>query len=249
MCFSPEGGRMIQAKPTRLKQDMLSYLKEQKALRPLISLPWPPQPPRALTLTLLTAPSVPSPFSPHNSLPRSVKEEPGSKAINHGSDFWWLIRSRGWEGATLSSLPPLPTLCSGARILPGLLQIARALSVKKKKVLPGLGRWSPETHPWPVFPALFLRWQSRALSVDKNHLLSRSDLGRDSVIPSPWSVLQAGEKELRRRRRRRRNWFSGRGHVENWTQMCSKEKLHSWGNKCLLLTARGLCSLNLSKSF
>lgn len=131
MCFSPEGGRMIQAKPTRLKQDMLSYLKEQKALRPLISLPWPPQPPRALTLTLLTAPSVPSPFSPHNSLPRSVKEEPGSKAINHGSDFWWLIRSRGWEGATLSSLPPLPTLCSGARILPGLLQIARALSVKK----------------------------------------------------------------------------------------------------------------------
>lgn len=50
---------------------------------------------------------------------------------------------------------------------------------------------------WPVF-CLFLL-DGRGVSVDKNHLLSCLDLGRDSVIPSPCSVRRAGGKEQRRR--------------------------------------------------
>ena len=47
------------------------------------------------------------------------------------------------------------------------------------------------------FFCLFLL-DGRGVSVDKNHLLSCLDLGRDSVIPSPWSVRRAGGKEQRR---------------------------------------------------
>lgn len=36
------------------------------------------------------------------------------------------------------------------------------------------------------------------MSVDKNHLLSCLELGRDSVIPSPWFVRRAGGKVQRR---------------------------------------------------
>lgn len=68
-----------------------------------------------------------------------------------------------------------------------------------------IGRQSPETHPcrsglasfFPP-PSSFLDGRRGGVSVDKNHLLSRSDLGRDSVIPSPWSVCRAGGKEQRR---------------------------------------------------
>lgn len=76
---------------------------------------------------------------------------------------------------------------------------------------------APQTHPcWggldvppPPSPhlslsvsspfTLFLR-DGRGVSVDKNHLLSCLDLGRDSVIPSPWPARRAGGKEQRRRR-------------------------------------------------
>lgn len=59
-----------------------------------------------------------------------------------------------------------------------------------------------KTHPCRgglagFFPCLFLL-DGRGVSVDKNHLLSCLDLGRDSVIPSPWSVRRAGGKEQRR---------------------------------------------------
>lgn len=47
------------------------------------------------------------------------------------------------------------------------------------------------------FFCLFLL-DGRGVSVDKNHLLSCLDLGRDSVIPSPWSARRAGGKEQRR---------------------------------------------------
>lgn len=47
------------------------------------------------------------------------------------------------------------------------------------------------------FFSLFLL-DGRGVSADKNHLLSCLDLGRDSVIPSPWSVRRAGGKEQRR---------------------------------------------------
>lgn len=50
---------------------------------------------------------------------------------------------------------------------------------------------------WPVFLP-FSFWTAEGVSVDKNHLLSCSDLGRDSVIPSPWSVRRPGGKEQRR---------------------------------------------------
>lgn len=87
----------------------------KRPLYPLISLPWPPHP--------LGLDSHPFPCSLLPScrpaLPRSAKEEPGSKGRNHGSDFWWLIRSRGWEAATLSP-SVLPTLRCCACILSGL---------------------------------------------------------------------------------------------------------------------------------
>lgn len=58
-----------------------------------------------------------------------------------------------------------------------------------------------QTHPYwgglDGFSTLFLL-DGRGVSVDKNHLLSCLDLGRDSVIPSPWSVRRAGGKEQRR---------------------------------------------------
>lgn len=64
-----------------------------------------------------------------------------------------------------------------------------------------IGRQSPENTAilgrLGRFFCLFLV-DGRGVSVDKNHLLSCLDLGRDSVIPSPWSVRRAGGKEQRR---------------------------------------------------
>lgn len=51
------------------------------------------------------------------------------------------------------------------------------------------------------------------VSGDKNHLLSCSDLGRDSVIPSSWSVHRPGGKE--QRRGGRIDFQSGGGHAGN----------------------------------
>lgn len=69
------------------------------------------------------------------------------------------------------------------------------------KELPRLADRTQRTHPcWSGLASFsaFSFWTAEGVSVDKNHLLSCSDLGRDSVIPSPWSVCRPGGKEQRR---------------------------------------------------
>lgn len=67
-----------------------------------------------------------------------------------------------------------------------------------------IGRQNPENTSVPkrfgqfFFCLFFLDGGGGGVSVDKNHLLSCLDLGRDSVIPSPWSVHRPGGKEQRR---------------------------------------------------
>lgn len=64
-----------------------------------------------------------------------------------------------------------------------------------------IGRQRPESTSIPGqlgrLLCLFLL-DGRGVSVDKNHLLSCLELGRDSVIPSPWFVHRAGGKVQRR---------------------------------------------------
>lgn len=65
-----------------------------------------------------------------------------------------------------------------------------------------LPRWADgaqkaRPYPGPDFLCLFLL-DGRGMSVDQNHLLSCLELGRDSVIPSPWFVHRAGGKVQRR---------------------------------------------------
>lgn len=60
-----------------------------------------------------------------------------------------------------------------------------------------IGGQSPERRAVPRHLCPFLL-DGRGVSVDKNHLLSCLEPGRDSVIPSPWFVRRAGGKVQRR---------------------------------------------------
>lgn len=115
-----------------------------------------------------------------------------------------------------------------------------------------IGRRSPENAAilgrLGRFFCLFLL-DGRGVSVDKNHLLSCLDLGRDSVIPSPWSVRRAGGKEQRRGGgidfQREGMW---RIELRCVAETGFERSILLAGKQMPVASSTGPCNLNLNKS-
>lgn len=91
-----------------------------------------------------------------------------------------------------------------------------------------IGRQSPETHPCRSDLASFSissSWMAGGCQLISQ--LLGSGVGQCNPL-----TLVCSQSWRKRAEEKRRNWFSERGHAENWTQMCSWDRVWKKHSTC-----------------